>query len=63
MSIAALHFHISDELPANRLAVVGERVKLITVELDRFSALKVKDPLSFLNFKLLRVFALRRAPH
>lgn len=63
MSIAALNFNISDELSANRLAVIGECVKLISVELDRFSALEVKDPLSLLNFKLLRVLVLCGAAH
>jgi len=63
MSVAAIHFDISDELAANRLAVVGECVKLITVELDGFSALEIKNPLSFLDFELLRVLALLGAPH
>ena len=63
MPIASLYFNISDELSANGLAVVGKCVKLIPVELDRFSALEVKDSLALLNFKLLRVLVLCGAAH
>ena len=47
MPVAALLFHVSDEFSTNRFAVVSERVKFVSVDLDGFAALEVEDPVLF----------------